>query len=136
MFIGGNLISWKSKKQDIVARSSAKAKYRAMTSATCELMWIKQLLQERKFCEVQQMQLYCDNQTTLHIASNPVFHERTKHIEVDCHFVQEKLMAKEISTEKIGFNDQLVDILTKSLRGSRIQFLCSKLGAYDLYALT
>ena len=105
-----------------------------MASATCELMWVKQLLQELKFCEVQHMQLYCDNQAALHIASNPVFHERTKHIEVDCHFVQEKLMAKEISTEKIGFNDQLVDILTKSLRVPRIQFLCSKLGTYDLYA--
>ena len=71
-----------------------------MVSATCELMWIKQVLQELKFCEVQQMQLYCDNQEALHIASNPVFHERIKHIEVDLHFVREKLMAKEISTEK------------------------------------
>jgi len=71
-----------------------------MASTTCELMWIKQVLQELKFCEVQQMQLYCDNQEALHIASNPVFHERIKHIEVDLHFVREKLMAKEISTEK------------------------------------
>jgi len=122
VFIRGNLISWKSKKHNVVARSSAEAEYREMASTTCELMWIKQLLQELKFCEVLQMQLYCDNQEALHIASNPIFHERTKHIEVDYYFVREELMAKEISTEKIGSNDQLADILTKSLRGPRIQF--------------
>ena len=81
------MISWKSKKQNVVARSSVEVEYRAMVSATCELMWIKQLLQELKFCEVQQMQIYCDSQVARHIASNPIFHERTKHIKVDCHFV-------------------------------------------------
>ena len=70
MFIGGNLISWKSKKQNDVAQASAEPEYRAIASTTCELMWIKQLLQELKFCEVQQMLLYCDNQAMLHIASN------------------------------------------------------------------
>ena len=107
-----------------------------MALVTCELMWIKQLLQELKFCEVQQMKLYCDNQAALHIASNPVFHERTKHIEIDCHFIREKLLSKEISTEFVNSNNQLADILTKSLRGPRIQFICSKLDAYNLYAPT
>jgi len=134
VFIGGNIISWKSKKQNIVARSNAEAEYRAMTMTTCELVWIKQLLQELQFCEVKQMKLYCDNQTALQIASNPVFHERTKHIEIDCHFVREKLLSKEINTEFVSSNDQLADILTKSLRGPRIQFICLKLGAYNLYA--
>ena len=134
--IGGNIISWKSKKQNVVARSSAEAEYKAMALVTCELIWIKQLLQELKFCEVQQMKLYCDNQAALHIASNPVFHERTKHIEIDCHFIREKLLSKEISTEFVNSNNQLADILTKSLRGPRIQFICSKLDAYNLYAPT
>ncbi|XP_040868949.1 uncharacterized protein [Glycine max] len=113
--IGGNAISWKSKKHTVVARSSAEAEYRSMAMATCELMWIKQLLQELRFCEVGQMKLYCDNQAPLHIASNPVFHERTKHIEIDCHFIREKLLSKEIITEFISSNGQLADILTKSL---------------------
>ena len=105
-----------------------------MVMVTCELMWIKQFLQELKFCEVVQMKLYCDNQVALHIASNPVFHERTKHIEIDCHFIREKLLSKEIITEFINSNDQPADILTKFLRGTRIQSICSNLGAYDLYA--
>ena len=70
-----------------MVRSSSESKYRAMTLATCELIWLKQLLQELRFGKDEQMTLVCDNQAALHIASNPVFDGRTKHIEVDCHFI-------------------------------------------------
>nr|KYP54748.1 Copia protein [Cajanus cajan] len=80
------------------------------------------------------MKLYYDNQIAFHIASNLVFHERTKHIEIDCHFIREKLLSKELITEFISSNDQLANILTKYLRGPKIQFICSKLGAYNFYA--
>ena len=83
MFIRGNLISWKSRKQDVVVRSSAKAEYRAMALATCELIWLKHLLQELRFGKDEQMKLICDNQVALHISSNPVFYVRIKHIEVN-----------------------------------------------------
>jgi hypothetical protein len=89
VLIGGNLISWKSKKQIIVPRSSTEAGYRVMTRTTCELLWLKHLLEELKFAELGPMELMCDNQSTLYISSNPIFHERTKHIEVDCHFIRE-----------------------------------------------
>ena len=70
-----------------VARSSVEVEYRAMALATCELIWLKQLLQELRFGKDEQMKLVCDNQAALHIASNPVFHERTSSIEVNCHFI-------------------------------------------------
>ena len=126
VFIEDNLISWKSKKQDLVARSSAEAEYRAMTLATCEFIWLKQLFQELRFGR--------DGKTALHIASNPVFHERTKHIEVDCHFIQEKIASGCMTTSFVNSSDQLAVIFSKSLRGSRIQYICNKFGAYDLYA--
>ena len=91
VFIGGNLISWKSKKLDVVARSNVEAEYRAMALATCELIWLKHLLQELRFGKDEQTKLISDNQADLHISSNPVFHERTKHIEVDCHLIREKI---------------------------------------------
>ncbi|KAH9754602.1 retrovirus-related pol polyprotein from transposon RE1 [Citrus sinensis] len=87
VMLGSSHISWKSKKQHTVARSSAEAEYRAMTTVTCELKWLKGLLMSLGVDHSRPMHLYCDSQAVLHLATNPVFHERTKHIKVDCHFV-------------------------------------------------
>jgi len=125
---------WKRKKQSVLARSSVEAEYRAMASAACELIWLKQLLKELQFGDVTQMTLVCDNQVALHISSNPIFHERTKHIEIDCHVIREKVMFGDIKTEFVNSCDQLTNTFTKSLRGPRIDFICNKLGTYDLYA--
>jgi len=121
-------VSWKSKKQNVVARSSAEVEYRVMAVATCELIWIKQLLKELKFGDTKGMELVCDNQAALHIASNPVFHERTKHIEIDCHFVREKVLSGDIVTRFVQSS------YTKSLAGPKTSYICNKLGTYNLYA--
>ena len=105
-----------------------------MANVTFELACLKQLLQELKFCEVSPMNLVCDNQAILHIASNPVFYERIKHIEIDCHFIREKLIEGVIVTELVNSNDQLANVFTKSLKGHRVEYICNKLGAYDIYA--
>ncbi|RVW39326.1 Retrovirus-related Pol polyprotein from transposon RE2 [Vitis vinifera] len=84
------------------------------------------LLEELRFGKDEQMKLICDNQAALHIASNPVFHERTKHIEVDCHFIREKIASGCVATSFVNSNDQLADIFTKSLRGPRIKYICKQ----------
>ena len=72
------------------------------------------------------MKLICDNRAALHISSNPVFYKRTKYIEVDCHFISEKIASGCMTTSFVNSNDQLVDIFTKSLRGPRIKYICDK----------
>ena len=107
-----------------------------MALATCELIWLKHLLQELRFGKDKQMKVICDNQVILHISSNPVFHERTKHIEVDCYFIRDKIASRCMTTSFVNSNDQLTDIFSKSLRGPTMKYICDKLGVFDLYAPT
>ncbi|GAV63790.1 hypothetical protein CFOL_v3_07308 [Cephalotus follicularis] len=136
-FVGGNIVTWKSKKQNVVACSSAEAEYRAMAYTTCEVVWLKLLLQELHCNSINSpIKLFCDNQATCHIAANPVFHERTKHIEVDCHFIPEKIQGKIIETPYIRSKDQLADIFTKALSKNIFQEFASKLTSDDIFAPT
>ncbi|KAL9247820.1 hypothetical protein vseg_021208 [Gypsophila vaccaria] len=134
--LGGSPISWKTKKQPTVARSSTEAEYRAMTSTTSEVMWLKGLLRCLGIDIRDTVPLHVDNQSAIHIAKNPVCHERTKHIEVDIHFIRDEIKRGTISPRYIPTQLQLADILTKALGRGRFQDLLAKLGITNLHAPT
>nr|XP_016440214.1 PREDICTED: uncharacterized mitochondrial protein AtMg00810-like [Nicotiana tabacum] len=128
VLFSGSLLTWKSKKQHTVALSSAEAEYRSMRRVVAELAWLTRLLHELFVVSVVPVPLHCDNQSAIYIAKIPVFHERTKHINLDCHFVHEKLHDGLISLSFVPSKLQLADMLTKPLFGVTHQFILSKLG--------
>ncbi|GAU40997.1 hypothetical protein TSUD_92220 [Trifolium subterraneum] len=132
-FIGSSLVSWKSKKQQTVARSSSEAEYKALTATTCELQWLTYLLRDLQVTYINKPALFCDSQSARHIASNPVFHERTKHIDIDCHVVRERLQAELMKLLPISGHEQTTDIFTKALHPANFNRLISKLGLLDIY---
>ncbi|RVW62389.1 Retrovirus-related Pol polyprotein from transposon RE1 [Vitis vinifera] len=109
-FVGGNLVTWKSKKQNVVARSSAEVEFRGMALGLCEALWLKLLLQDLGYLSRQPIRLFCDNKAACDIAHNLVQHDRTKHVEVDKFFIKEKLDDKIVELPKIQSEDQLADI--------------------------
>jgi len=119
-----------------VSRSSAEAEYRAMATVTSDLIWIKSFLASMRMFMKHPMQLFCDNQAALHIAKNPVFHERTKHVEIGCYFVRKRLLSGELVTRYVPSKWQVVDIFTRALGKQQFLFLMSKLGMVNPYAPT
>ncbi|CAJ2648060.1 unnamed protein product [Trifolium pratense] len=132
-FLGNSLISWRAKKQHTVSRSSSEAEYRALSFASCELQWLVYLLKDLQVNCIKPPVLYCDNQSALHIAANPVFHERTKHLEIDCHFVREKLQQGIFKLLPIHTKAQLADFFTKALPPKSFLSFISKLNMLDIY---
>jgi len=128
IFLGKTLLSWKSKKQNTVSLSSAEAEYRSMRRLVAELAWLSRLLHELTVDSVTPIPLKCDNQAAIYIARNPVFHERTKHIELDCHFVREQLQQGLVSLSHVSTKCQLADIMTKPLTGLTHRSILGKLG--------
>ena len=129
---GESLISWRSKKQSTVSRSSAEAEYRSMATTVAELVWLQGLLQELGASVELPMELHCDNKAAMQIASNPMYHEQTKHIEIDCHFIRERQDGM-VKTEYIASKDQMADIFTKALGKQLHSDMLFKLGMLDIF---
>jgi len=123
VFLGDCLVSWSAKKQAVVSRSSTEAEYRSLSTTTAELFWLRMLFKELCISLTVAPVLWCDNISALALASNPVFHARTKHIEVDYHFIREKVFNRDIILKFISTLDQVADVFTKGLPSSRFTYL-------------
>nr|GEW28594.1 ribonuclease H-like domain-containing protein [Tanacetum cinerariifolium] len=110
-----NITSYQSKKQVTLSKSSAEAEYRSMAAATCEIMWIVKIMSDLNIRNLLPAELYCDNKAAMQIAANPVMHEKTKHFDLDVHFIREKICSGLIKTVKVESKDNVADILTKAL---------------------
>ena len=115
IFLGHNLISWSARKQATVSRSSTEAEYMSMANATAEIIWIQTLLKELGVQTPAAARLWCDNIGATYLSANPVFHARTKHIEIDYHFVRERVTQKLFDVRIISTGDQIADGFTKPL---------------------
>ncbi|XP_019058447.1 PREDICTED: uncharacterized protein LOC109116814 [Tarenaya hassleriana] len=133
VFLGESLISWKAKKQTTVSRSSTEAEYRSLANVTCELVWLHNLLSDLHVVASGPATLYCDNKSAIYIASNPVFHERTKHIDIDCHLVREKLQSGFLKMLHVPSHNQLADLFTKQMQPALFSALLRKLHLSSLY---
>ena len=127
VFLGNNPITWVSKKQHIVSRSSTEAEYQALATRAAELAWLRQVLCDLGIFLSSALAIWCDNTSAIALASNPIFHSQTKHIEVDYHFMRECVVRDDLHLHFISTEDQLADLFTKPLSTPRFLKLTSKL---------
>lgn len=130
--LSGAPISWKSKKQVSISLSSTKAEYRSMRRITAEVTWLVRLLFDLFIAPTLLVPNCSDSQEAIHIARNPIFHERNKHIELDCHFVTQQFLSGLITLSFVPSNQQLVDLFTKHLSGVSHRTILNKLGGLSL----
>ncbi|PON78095.1 LOW QUALITY PROTEIN: hypothetical protein TorRG33x02_239320 [Trema orientale] len=136
VYLGPDLISWHSRKQHTVSRSSTEAEYRSLANIVAEITWLQSLLIELEVQQPSVPVIWCDNLGTVLLSANPIQHAQTKHIEMDLYFVREKAMKKEIEVRYIHSQDQVADVLTKAVFSSLFPILRTKLRVEDCSTLS
>jgi hypothetical protein len=131
-FLGNNVITWQSQKQKVVALSSCEAEYIVATTAACQGVWLARLLAEFKGRRPTTISLRIDSQSAIQLSKNPIFHDRSKHIDIRYHFIRDCIEKNRVALEFIGTKDQLADILTKALGREQFCELRSRLGVIDV----
>lgn len=131
--MGDSLVSWKTKKQSTVSHSSAKAKYHDLAAVSSEITWIFQVLMDLPITSPIPALIYCDSQATISIAPSSTFHERTKHIEIDCHFVRDKITCGVLKLLPVRSFAQLAYMFTKALPFSVLKPFILKMGIFNLH---
>ncbi|PNX93845.1 gag-protease polyprotein, partial [Trifolium pratense] len=131
-FLGNNLISWFSKKQNCVSLSTAEAEYIAAGSSCSQLIWMKKMLLEHNVLQ-DAMALYCDSLSAIHISKNPIQHSRTNHIDIKHHFIRDLVDEGTVTLEHTAIEEQLADIVTKALDAAQFETLQGKLEKYFMW---
>lgn len=126
--LAGGAISWHSKRQEIVALSSTEAEYIALSTTVRETLWVSQFIHEISGVNVQPMKIYCDNTSSIKLAKNDAFQERTKHIDVRFHHVRDQIEKKKICIDYISTDDMTADALTKALNGPKTKRFAKCMG--------
>jgi hypothetical protein len=132
VYLGKNLISWSCKQQPTVARSSTEAKYKALANAAVEIQWLKTLFSDLHVSIIHPPILWCDNIGATYLTSNPLFHARTKHIEIDFYYVRDQVLNGQLNVRLISTEDQYADALTKPLSSQRFKLLRDHLRVHSL----
>nr|KYP33448.1 Retrovirus-related Pol polyprotein from transposon TNT 1-94 [Cajanus cajan] len=135
VFLGDSLISWKSKKQPTVSKSSTEAEYRSLSAAASETIWLQRLLTVFEV-HVPSAYVLCDNMSAIYLASNPVHHERTKYIDIDHHFIRELVNKKQLKVLHVKREHQVADFFTKALPAPMFKIFSSKLGIHNIFLPT
>ena len=132
-FVWGNLVTWRSKKQAVVARNSAEAEFRAMCQGICEGIWLRRMLKELKMSSNSPMVLCCDKKAAIEIIRNSVHHDRTKHVEIVRHFVKEKIEEGILKLVYVPTSHHAGDILTKAIPRISFKNMKSKLNMINIH---
>jgi hypothetical protein len=127
VFLGDNLVSWSAKRQTVVSRYSAEAEYRVVANGVAEATWLHQLLLELQVAPSRCTLVYCDNISAVYLSNNPVQHQRTKHVEIDLHFVREKVAIGQVRILHVPTTSQFTDVFTKGLPSSMFEEFRSSL---------